>query len=350
MIGQTAARPPSPTLRPRSARARRVAAIVLPLVVLLAAAGPVAAISGIAWPVQNLGDRGSDVLAIQRLLRARLATLPPPAPEDPAPTVPPADGLFRTSTDQAVRELQAARGLSVTGIVDGPTWGALIRTLDRGDEGEAVLALQMQLVEKRRAAIQVDGIFGLATESAVKSLQRHFGLTQTGVVNTSTWRALVWHFELPRFSSAGLCDYSVGNGAANWGTAETIGVLEAVGRTTVALGYGRVAVGDISFEHGGDIPGHVSHERGLDVDVRPMRRANDQCTWGSRWTFSTYDRTATRTLIKKFRALAPGHIKLIYFNDPVLIEEGLTRWYSGHDDHIHVRFCEKWHPVAAYDC
>lgn len=350
MIGQPAARPPFPTPRPRSVRARRLASIVLPLVVLLAAAGPAAAVSGIAWPVQSLGDRGSDVLAIQRLLRARLAALPPPAPEDPVPTVPPADGLFRTTTHQAVRELQAARGLFVTGIVDGPTWGALIRTLGRGDEGEAVLALQMQLVEKRRAAIQADGTFGLATESAVKSLQRHFGLSQTGIVNTATWRVLVWHYELPRFSSAGLCDYSVGNGAANWGTAEAIAVLEAVGRSTVALGYGRVAVGDISFEHGGDIPGHVSHERGLDIDVRPMRRANDQCTWGSRWTFSTYDRTATRALIKKFRALAPGHIKLIYFNDPVLIREGLTRWYSGHDDHIHVRFCEKWHPVAAYDC
>lgn len=331
-------------------RARRLATIVLPLVVLLAAAGPAAAVSGIAWPVQSLGDRGSDVLAIQRLLRARLATLPPPAPEDPTPIVPPADGLFRTTTDQAVRELQAARGLPVTGIVDAATWGALIRPLDLGDTGEAVLALQMQLVEKRRAAIQVDGTFGLATESAVTTFQRHLGLTQTGVVNTATWRGLVWHYELPRFSSAGLCDYSAGNGPANWGTAEAIGVLEAVGRTTVALGYGQVAVGDISLEHGGDIPGHVSHERGLDVDVRPMRRANDQCTWGTRWTFSTYDRTATRALIRKFRALAPGHIKLIYFNDPVLIDEGLTRWYSGHDDHIHVRFCEKWHPVAAYDC
>lgn len=350
MIGPTAARPPSRPARPRTVRIGRLASIVLPLVVLLATAGPAAAVSGIAWPVQSLGDRGSDVLAILRLLRARLAALPPPGPTDPAPAVPPADGLFRTATHQAVRELQAVRGLPVTGIVDGATWGALIQPLNRGTTGEAVLALQMQLVEKRGAAIQVDGTFGLATEFAVKSLQRHFGLSQTGAVNTATWRALVWHYELPRFSSAALCDYSVGNGPANWGTAEAVGALEAVGRTTVALGYGQVAVGDVSLEHGGDIPGHVSHQRGLDVDVRPMRRANDQCTWGSRWTFSTYDRTATRALIRKFRALAPGHIKVIYFNDPVLIDEGLTRWYSGHDDHIHVRFCEKWHPISLYDC
>ena len=35
-----------------------------------------------------------------------------------------------------------------------------------------------------------------------------------------------------------------------------------------------------------------------------------------------YDRGATRALIKAIRAAAPGHIKVIYFNDPVLIREG----------------------------
>jgi len=34
----------------------------------------------------------------------------------------------------------------------------------------------------------------------------------------------------------------------------------------------------------------------------------------------------------------------------VLIREGLTRWYSGHDDHLHVRYCEPYHPVATYRC
>jgi hypothetical protein len=55
-------------------------------------------------------------------------------------------------------------------------------------------------------------------------------------------------------------------------------------------------------------------------------------------------------MIRAFRAASPGHIKLIWFNDPVLIREGLTSWHSGHDDHVHVRFCEKIHPIAAYDC
>ncbi len=44
---------------------------------------------------------------------------------------------------------------------------------------------------------------------------------------------------------------------------------------------------------------------------------------------------------------APGHVKLIYFNDPVLIKEGLTTHYLGHDDHLHVRYCEAAHPERA---
>jgi hypothetical protein len=65
---------------------------------------------------------------------------------------------------------------------------------------------------------------------------------------------------------------------------------------------------------------------------------------------AVYERTATRALVKAIRAAAPGHVKLIYFNDPVLIREGLTRYYPGHDDHVHVRYCERVYPLAAYDC
>ena len=298
--------------------------------------------SGIAWPTQSLGDRGTDVLAIQYLLRAR-----PTA----GVAAPPVDGLFRSTTVAAVRAFQTAHGLAPNGVVASATWGGLIRRLGRGASGDAVRALQVELVEKVRAPILVSGSFGAATEAAVIAFQRRMGLTRTGVVDTATWRALAWHFELPRFGSTSLCDYSVGNGPANWGTAEAIATLEAVGRRVFALGYGRVAVGDVSFEFGGPIPGHVSHRVGLDVDVRPLRRANDQCTVaGTTWRSTAYDRAATRTMIQKFRAYAPGHIKLIYFNDPILIREGLTTWHTGHDDHLHVRFCEATHPLAAYDC
>ena len=59
---------------------------------------------------------------------------------------------------------------------------------------------------------------------------------------------------------------------------------------------------------------------------------------------------ATRALIKDIRAAAPGHVKLIYFNDPVLIREGLTTHFPGHDDHLHIRYCEHAYPLEMYRC
>ena len=81
-----------------------------------------------------------------------------------------------------------------------------------------------------------------------------------------------------------------------------------------------------------------------------MRDARDQCRSGVRWDWSTYDRAATRALVRAIRATAPGHIKVIYFNDPVLIREGLVTWFEGHDDHIHVRYCQVVHALSTYDC
>ena len=327
---------------------RRLAIPVLAAVAILASAPPAAAVAGVAWPVQSLGDRGTDVLAIQHLLRARLA--PDPAPGAVAP--PPADGVFRSSTDAAVRAFQSANGLAPDGIVDWATWGKLIGHIREGATGELVVALQVELVAKRHAQLSISGRLGPVTEAALVAFQKHMWLAPTGVADTATWRALVWHDELPAFgSTTGLCDYSVGNGPANWGTAEAIATTEAVGRTVQSLGYGRVAVGDVSFEHGGPIPGHVTHERGMDDDVRPLRKANDQCAVaGTTWRSTAYDRAATRQMILRFRAYAPGHIKVIYFNDPILIGEGLTVAFTGHDDHLHVRFCEIRHPLTTYDC
>ena len=55
-------------------------------------------------------------------------------------------------------------------------------------------------------------------------------------------------------------------------------------------------------------------------------------------------------MINDIRAAAPGHVKLIYFNDPVLIREGLTTHFPGHDDHLHVRYCETSYRLPMYRC
>jgi hypothetical protein len=318
--------------------ARLLVALALAFAVLAAigVSPAVAAWPGQAYPVQSLGDRGTDVVTIQLLLKQRGYAVP-------------ASGIFDTATAIAVHTYQEAAGLPADGVVDAAVWQRLIVRLGQGDRGYAARALQWQLHEKRTSSLTIDGVFGSATRAALLAFQRHAGIAASAVAGPVTWQALVWHFELPRFTATGLCDYSVGNGPANWGTSSTIAAVEAAAWTVVGR-YGRVAVGDVSFEHGGRLPGHDFHRVGLEVDLRLMRKADDQCRFPSDWRSSTYDRTATRALIDAIRAAAPGHVKLIFFNDPVLIAEGRTSRYPGHDDHLHVRFCEASHPSTAYRC
>lgn len=312
-------------------------AVALLLAMAFAPAGVSAAPVPSAFPHQSLGNRGVDVKAIQGFLRYH-GTMTDRV-----------DGVFGASTEAAVKAFQSARGLTADGRVGETTWAALLVRVESGTTGEAVKALQRQLNEKRAAGVPVDGVFGAATQAALRAFQRHARVGDTGIAGPVTWRALIRHLERPVFGSK-LCDYQVGNGLADWGTGAAQGQLEAAAYQVVALGHGRLAIGDIGHEHGGDIAGHMSHEVGLDVDLRPIRTDRAQCSWGVNYRWSTYDRAATRDLVNAIRANAPGHVKLIYFNDPVLIREGLVRWYAGHDDHLHIRYCERVHAVAAYDC
>ncbi len=83
------------------------------------------------------------------------------------------------------------------------------------------------------------------------------------------------------------------------------------------------------------MPPHSSHKRGVDVDFRPLR------TDGARAPVTIHDakysRTRTRELVKYIRANTVLPVKLILFNDTAI--SGVQA-YSGHDNHLHVRFEE----------
>jgi peptidoglycan hydrolase-like protein with peptidoglycan-binding domain len=326
------------TISRRLSLARAGLLVVALFAFLIGLARPAAAFSGAFVPTQSQGNRGVDVLAIQYLLRHQGYGIA-------------ADGVFGSGTVAAVKSFQSSKGLASDGIVGPNTWGALTITLRNGSSGEAVKALQTQLNQKNSAGLVVDGLFGSATESAVRAFQQHAGITVDGVVGSVTWRNILWHYDYPNFS-AGICDQDPdGNGTANWGTGAAIGQLEAAARSFGTTGQGRVPLGDVSFQHGGDIPGHATHEVGLDVDIWPIRTDNAQCTAGRiTWQSGTYDRAATRTLVQAVRATAPGHVKVIYFNDPQLINEGLTTYLANHDNHLHIRYCEAVHPDSRYVC
>ncbi|GAB3816854.1 penicillin-insensitive murein endopeptidase [Micromonospora zhanjiangensis] len=305
---------------------------------LAVAASPAHAYANAFFPTQSSGNRGTDVLTIQYLLaNAGHATG--------------ADGVFGPATATAVRSFQTAKGLGADGIVGPATWGALAVTIRQGDSNSAVRGLQVQLNAKRSAKLTVNGVFDAATAAAVRSFQSHAGIDADGIVGPTTWRNLVWHYEYA-LPNGNICDQDPdGNGLANWATGAAIGQLRTGIANFVSTGQGKVPLGDSGFEHGGDIAGHASHEVGLDIDIWPIRTDSAQCTAGRiTWQSSTYDRAATRQLVQAIRAAAPGHVRAVWFNDPVLISEGLTSTQANHDNHLHIRYCEAVHPNSLYDC
>ncbi|MEU8763625.1 penicillin-insensitive murein endopeptidase [Streptomyces sp. NPDC048659] len=310
-------------LRKQSARIALFLALTMALFVQTGT--PAQAFAGAAYHLQSSGNRGSDVVALQYLLGAHGQSVT-------------ADGVFGSGTATAVKSFQSSQGLTADGVVGPNTWGKLVSTVREGDNGSAVKAVQYLLNAKRSAGLTVDGAFGPATATAVKTFQSHAGLSADGVVGPDTWRNLVWHYELVNFTH--ICDQNPdGNATANWATAAAVGQLEAAAASFASTGQGKVPMGDAGFEHGGDIPGHASHEVGLDIDIWPIRTDSAQCSAGRiTWQSGTYDRSATRQLVQAIRAAAPGHIEVIYFNDPTLISEGLTTQYPNHDNHLHVRY------------
>jgi hypothetical protein len=131
----------------------------------------------VAWPVVRRGSSGPNVYAVQHLVTYH-----------GFPTT--ADGVFGPNTEAAVRAFEQSRGLAVDGILDAQTWPQLVFTLRRGDSHDGVRAGQ-RLLNKWAYALTVDGIFGPATEAAVRDFQRQNGLTVDGLVGQSTWRTLL---------------------------------------------------------------------------------------------------------------------------------------------------------------
>jgi conjugal transfer mating pair stabilization protein TraG len=136
---------------------------------------------------------------------------------------------------------------------------------------------------------------------------------------------------LPR-SGEGFRTYSAPG--RQYGTESVVNELRASSAEWVRRGGSPVNIGDVSKSGGGDISGHETHEQGRQVDIRPFRRdgGNAPVTWQSR----AYDREQTRNYIEFMKDRNPG--TTVLFNDPVLVKEGLTQKYEGHDNHLHFSF------------
>lgn len=94
-----------------------------------------------------------------------------------------------------------------------------------------------------------------------------------------------------------------------------------------------IQTNDLSLHQGGNTPDHATHETGLSCDLRIPRRDGQA---GTIWQDPAYDRAAMRAMLRAIRAQTVHEIKRIFFNDTVLIKEGLCRPLGGHDNHVHV--------------
>lgn len=129
------------------------------------------------FPILRRNDRNAAVRVMQYLLNDRGGAV----------TV---DGIFGPKTENAVKSFQAGNSLFADGIVGEQTWSRLIRTLQKGSSGPAVRGVQVILSRQVMPMVDVDGIFGPKTESAVKSFQADHGLAQDGIVGPQTWRVV----------------------------------------------------------------------------------------------------------------------------------------------------------------
>ena len=159
------------------------------------------------------GDTGRDVEFIQRRLNRISANYPG------IPKIYPVDGFFDKSTTDAVRKFQEVFGLEEDGLVGRATWNQIqfiynavkklytvnseglkitdvttryTDTLKEGVSGEGVLTIQyylsyIALFVPTVLAATMDGSFGPGTTDAVKSFQRTYGLSETGIVDRLTW-------------------------------------------------------------------------------------------------------------------------------------------------------------------
>jgi peptidoglycan hydrolase-like protein with peptidoglycan-binding domain len=140
------------------------------------------------WPLVRQGANGHPVRTLQQLLRARGSTVA-------------VDGAFGPRTDAAVRDFQRERHLTVDGVVGPATWSALVVTVRRGSEGDAVRGVQEEFQFRNLSGdpskgLAVDGVFGPKTEEAVRGFQQalhadHSSVAVDGIVGPVTWNALV---------------------------------------------------------------------------------------------------------------------------------------------------------------
>ncbi|MDO5022041.1 MAG: peptidoglycan-binding protein, partial [Eubacteriales bacterium] len=129
------------------------------------------------------------------------------------------DGVFGTSTTQAVKDFQKQNGYKATGIAlpemqkllyEGKPRNSKNRKvyvdtlppipnpdMELGDKGDAVAGLQQMLKTLGFYKGDIDGAYGKSTMNAVKAYQKAHSIRQTGKMNSFTWLSLETNMQTP---------------------------------------------------------------------------------------------------------------------------------------------------------
>jgi penicillin-insensitive murein endopeptidase len=104
----------------------------------------------------------------------------------------------------------------------------------------------------------------------------------------------------------------------------------------------KFGIGNISIDGGGKYDGHYTHQQGIEVDCRPVRK--DKLTGlhaNVSYRDRVYDQAATIQLLRLFAN--HREVGVIYFNDPEVQKAvgGRVTSCHGHDDHFHVELWKR---------
>jgi penicillin-insensitive murein endopeptidase len=168
----------------------------------------------------------------------------------------------------------------------------------------------------------------------------------------------------------------------NYGNTELVSFIKDLGQSSINQNLGQLLIGDLSSKHGGELPGHASHQNGLDVDIwfyRPADTVNNlpdtqrdsvnfphflnprtntfyPNTWDSRLNkilkMTAEDSRVARIFVN------PGVKKLLcslYPNQDFL--KKVRPWFR-HHEHFHVRLkcptnspdCKNQEPSTSIEC
>ena len=215
------------------------------------------------YPVLVRGDRGNAVTRLQQRLK------------DLGYYTIKVDGIYGVGTQSAVRAFQRRNSLTQTGTADNYTQQVLFSSaalamddydtnyvyLSRGSRGSAVTRLQSRLAALGYYYGSLDGIYGSATQTAVRRFQSRNGIRSTGNADVNTQVSLFSSSAISNGSSSGS---SVGYVYLHYGSRGT-----AVTRLQQALkdkGYLKGKVDGIYGDQTYDAVKAFQRAKGLSVD------------------------------------------------------------------------------------